>query len=274
VEEPSSLTEIFSVLREAFLDSTYLFGGRSYNEMPASSIKVAVTATSPTGMPIVFADYNRRCTSFIRYQFCRPDKLEQELKVWEAARATMATPKLFRSLRHAPSKQIYVAAELGMRNPITIADKERKFLSSQVESEGCPDLLLSLGTGMDGERLQSSGSSIRSAAPSFVGSIASFASRGDPLKRASSPTRCQMTSDDFTNSLPSSANPSRFIRYNPITMLGLPAADDLSKMKQIQSLAKVHMDMTQIKKIADKLLATLFYFETIEDVTDHTAQGL
>ena len=242
--------------------------------MPASSIKVAVTATSSTGMPIVFADYNRRCTDFIRYQFCRPDKLEQELKVWEVARATMAAPKLFRAFQHAPSKQIYVAAELSMRNPITIADKERKILSSLSESEGCPDLLLSLGTGMDGEQLQSSAASIRSAAPSFIGSIASFGSRGDPVKRASSPTRCQMTSDDFINSLPSSAKPSRFIRYNPITTLGLPAADDLSKMKQIQSLAKAHIDLAQIKKIADKLLATLFYFETIEEVTDHTAQGL
>src|SRR5215469_6837842 len=107
------------MLREAFHESPYLFGGRSYNEMPASSIKVAVTATSSTGMPIVFADYNRRCTSFIRYQFCRPDKLEQELKVWEAARATMATPRLFSPFQHAPSKQIYIAAERSVRNPIT-----------------------------------------------------------------------------------------------------------------------------------------------------------
>src|SRR5215469_6661862 len=102
------------MLREAFHESPYLFGGRSYNEMPTSSIKVAVTATSSTGMPIVFGDYNRRCTAFIRYQFCRPDKLERELKLWEAARATMATPKLFRAFQHAPSKQIYTAAELSM----------------------------------------------------------------------------------------------------------------------------------------------------------------
>ncbi len=258
-----------NALKEAFPEAQYLFGGRSLPNMPASAIKVAVTATTSTGSPIVFANYNRRCSDFLPYSFCRPDKLDQELRVWQAARASMATPRLFKPFRHDPSKQIYTAANISNRNPIAIADKERKLLSNQQDLSDLPDLVLSLGTGMDIQpQLMSSGASVRTTTPSVVGSLRSLAGTRDPLRRASSPTRCQMTSDDFTNSLPTSERSSAYIRFNPVSAMGIPSADDLSKMKHLRSLASSHIDSDQIKRIAAKLLATVFYFETTENVLE------
>lgn len=258
-----------NALKEAFPDAQYLFGGRSLPDMPASAIKVAVTATASTGSPIVFANYNRRCSDFLPYSFCRPDKLEQELKVWQAARASMATPKLFKPFRHHLSKQIYTAADISYRNPIAIADRERKLLSNQQDPSDLPDLVLSLGTGMQAQpRLTSSGASVRTATPSVVGSLRSLGNARDPLRRASSPARCQMASDDFANGLSTSQRSSSFIRFNPVSMMSMPSADDLPKMKHLQSLVRSHIDAEQIKNMAARLLATVFYFEPIENVIE------
>jgi hypothetical protein len=62
-------------------------------------------------------------------------------------------------------------------------------------------------------------------------------------------------------------------------MLTLPASDDVSQMKNIQMLARTHIDQREIKNIAAKLLASLFYFETMEDVVEQadelsTVQGM
>ena len=259
-------------LKEAFPEAQHLFGGKSLPGMPASSIKVAVTATNSTGSPVVFANYNRKSSEFLPYNFCRPDKLDQELKVWQAARASMATPRLFKPFRHDPSKQIYTAADINFRNPISIAESERKLLAGKQDQIEYPDIVLSLGTGVDAQPgqqiISSSSASIRTATPSVVGSLRSIASSRDPLRRATSPTRCQMTSNDFWNNLPLSQRDTRFIRFNPVSMMGIPGADDLPKMKHLQSLTSSHVDMQQIKEIASRLLATLFYFEIVENVVE------
>ena len=254
-------------LKGAYSEAQSLFGGKSAGGAPTSAVKAAVTATTSAGTPVLFANYNRRCDQLFYYQFCRPDKLDHELRVWEAARATMATPKLFKPYRHAPSKQMYTAAEQLHQNPIVFADKERQLLYPTNEQCERPDLILSLGTGLEAtEPILSDRSSIRSVAPSVVESILTLSSRSrnDPMKRAASPTRCQMISDDFSASLPESASQPRLVRFNPISMVSLPAADDLSRMKRLQTLARAHIDAQEIKKIAAKLMATLFYFELAE----------
>lgn len=48
-------------LIDAFTDEQYLFGGRQAHPTCAN-IKVAVTATSTVGHPVVLANYNRLCT--------------------------------------------------------------------------------------------------------------------------------------------------------------------------------------------------------------------
>ena len=69
-------------LIETFGEDQYLFGGRRSN--PGSmDIKVAVTATSAAGNPVVLANYNRLCLEKLQYHFQRPEKLTAELRVWE-----------------------------------------------------------------------------------------------------------------------------------------------------------------------------------------------
>jgi hypothetical protein len=126
-----------------------------------------------------------------------------------------------------------------------------------------PDIVLSLGTGIEASLLTSSGTSIATAKQSFVGSFVRAQSQRD---RASSPTRCQRAANDFASNLPSSVSPSPFVRFNPVSMITLPASDDIAQMKPLQNLARSHIDSLEIKTIAAKLLATLFYFENVQDV--------
>ena len=45
----------------AFSEDEYLFGGPRPNTAYSSDVKVAVTATTAAGVPVVFANYNRLC---------------------------------------------------------------------------------------------------------------------------------------------------------------------------------------------------------------------
>jgi hypothetical protein len=53
-------------------------------------------------------------------------------------------------------------------------------------------------------------------------------------------------------------------------MMGIPAAEDLPKMRHMQTLASSHIDMQHIREIAARLLATLFYFETMDNAVELT----
>lgn len=91
-------------LRGAFSETQHLFGDPRPNGKPGSHIKVAVAATSSAGRTVLLGNYNRysskkrRSLFFckgpdaftrsnyktVRYHFRRPEKIETELKVWEA----------------------------------------------------------------------------------------------------------------------------------------------------------------------------------------------
>lgn len=48
-------------LKKAFSGDEYLFGGTRPNQYYGCDIKIAVTATSAAGNPVVLANYNRLC---------------------------------------------------------------------------------------------------------------------------------------------------------------------------------------------------------------------
>jgi hypothetical protein len=48
-------------LRNTFSEKQLLFGGTRAIDAPTSMTKVAVTATSSNGDPVIFSNYNRRC---------------------------------------------------------------------------------------------------------------------------------------------------------------------------------------------------------------------
>ena len=133
-----------AALISAFSEKENLFGGPRPHTF-ATDVKVAVTATSATSTPVVFANYNRLCEEKLPYKFQRPERPDVELKIWEAARATSAAPRIFKPFHHVPSKQVYVDGAIYQNNPIEIADKERKLLWPSLAKE-YPDVIVSIGT--------------------------------------------------------------------------------------------------------------------------------
>ncbi|UPX14192.1 uncharacterized protein EKO05_0004682 [Ascochyta rabiei] len=121
-------TPLQEALQEAFSENQYLFGGQRLDQNWSSPVKVAVTTTSSSSSPVVLANYNRRCEGKLSYQFQRPEGIENELKIWEAARATSAAPRYFRPFVHEASKQVYMDGALYHKNPVRIADTEWKLI--------------------------------------------------------------------------------------------------------------------------------------------------
>jgi hypothetical protein len=180
----------------------------------------------------------------------------------------MATPRLFKPFHHVPTKQIYTAAEPAHSNPVALANNERKLIWSEPSVAGSTDLLVSLGTGLEAEPVRSSDGSVRTTAPSVVVSFAKFGPKRERNKRASSPSQSQITSDDFLERLPISDPRIRFSRFTPISMIGVPAADDVGRMKPFQNMARLGIEKQQIKNLAAELLAALFYFEGVDDIME------
>lgn len=150
-------------LISAFSETENLFGG-SRPHTCATDIKVAVTATSSTGTPVILANYNRFCEEKLPYKFQRPERPEIELKIWEAARATSAAPRIFKPFHHVPSKQVYVDGAMYQNNPINIADKEQKLLWPSLAKDN-PDLVVSIGTSW----MATGGSSVDETVVSKIG---------------------------------------------------------------------------------------------------------
>ena len=136
-------------LRSAFGDDL-LYGGCRKAHLSYTT-QVAVTATSGTGETgLVLANYSRHEESEPSYRFEFP----HHLQIWEAASATSAAPSFFKPFKTTrfPVKA-YLDGALYHNNPASVANHERKFLWPDV-AENPPDILLSLGTGKYGRRLE------------------------------------------------------------------------------------------------------------------------
>jgi hypothetical protein len=196
-----------------------------------------------------------------------------------SARSTMATPGLFKSYRHDPSKRMYTAATPRLSNPIAVADKERTILWSEGQSAFCTDLIISIGSGLEAEPKSYPGGSTKSGTTSIVGSLRKIGFQRESAKNMSTARSSQAASDEFASSLPASPNPPIYIRVNPISMIGLPAVDDIDKIHTLRHMTRAHIDKYEVKTLASKLLAALFYFETDRDIVEQAdgqlvAQGL
>lgn len=257
-------------LKEAFGEDEPLFGALRSMESSASASNVAVTATSSSGSPVLFASYNRRCVEPLPYEFKRPDRPEQEIKLWEAARAAMATPRLFKPFFHEETKQIYSSAKPRHLNPIHLADSERRILKQDLDCPDAPDLIVSLGTAVEEDLIEHTcvSHSVSSSNVSEISTVCNCAKRKSRShKRNSSSVRCQTTSDDFIRDFPTSATSHlRFVRFNPPAAEKLPQGDDIKSLESLRKTVHDQIDKSEVKALAAKLLATLFYFETQQDL--------
>ncbi|KAJ2991286.1 hypothetical protein NUW58_g2566 [Xylaria curta] len=254
-----------SVLKEAFTDDMQLFGGERPLESTRWQVKVAVTATSLAGnKTYVLSNYNRHVGRLKpnHYHFQRPQILSSELKVWEAARATSAAPRYFKSFHHEASQKTYIDGAVLHNNPVRIADSERKIIwpDNQV-----PDLFLSIGTG-------SSPSLSRTGSEKMNAPRKGILSHGRYLYNIMRSTLeqtldCEKAWDNYIagviTSLSTSLN-SRFIRINP-DVGEIPALDDKGKITSLRTKAREALEADRrIPEIAKQLVASTFYFEHLK----------
>lgn len=132
-----------------------LFGGVK-DRSPGYPVKVAVTSTSGTGQrPLVIANYSRgdNGADVEHYDFLRRHDPNDGLEVWEAAAATSASPGYFKEFYHERTKQVFLDGALYYNNPVHVAYREAKLIWPDV-AESPPDLLLSIGTGVNHNILQ------------------------------------------------------------------------------------------------------------------------
>jgi hypothetical protein len=175
----------------------------------------------------------------------------------------MAHPFLFKPLKHTTSKQAYSNEERDV-NPILVADSEFKTIwgSSQAKF---PDFVLSLGTGLS------------------TSQVAGFAGIETPTKPSKAPRflmigknkqnvsprfdqQCEQTWKEYVHLLGiSSATAGKYIRLN-IKIFELPAIDDFSSVELLRDMVKTHTDSKEIRKVASRLIAKLFYFETVGEM--------
>ncbi|KAI1385436.1 FabD/lysophospholipase-like protein [Hypoxylon trugodes] len=149
-----------------YLSDQPFFGVSTYRSQVVASTKVAVTAsTGIERQPVVFANYNRPDTPVNRvpYRFIRSDTPSKEIRVWEAARATTATPPFFKPYLKAETSQEYANNDVRLSCPIAIAHYETKSIWSDV-ADCPPDLMLSIGAGRNvGDRNIDDSSATRSS---------------------------------------------------------------------------------------------------------------
>ncbi|RWA12744.1 hypothetical protein EKO27_g2394 [Xylaria grammica] len=131
-----------------YLSEQPLFGVTSHRPWLATSTKVAVTATTTAGRQnIVFANYNRPdLPQKIPYHFSRSDTPINEIRMWEAARATTATAPLFSPFKKTETGVEYANGGMQCMCPILVAHYEAKSIWKDV-ADSPPDLVLSIGSG-------------------------------------------------------------------------------------------------------------------------------
>ncbi|KAL7619934.1 hypothetical protein AAE478_010481 [Parahypoxylon ruwenzoriense] len=142
-------TKPFAKALKRYLSDQPFFGGATHRSRITTPTNVAVTAT--TGIErqvVVFANYNRPDISGkkLPYRFVRSDAQWKEMRIWEAARATSATPPFFKPFLKPETNQEYSNSDLRYTCPAVIAHYETKSIWNDVANSP-PDLMLSIGAG-------------------------------------------------------------------------------------------------------------------------------
>jgi hypothetical protein len=183
----------------------------------------------------------------------------------------MAIPKLLKHFHRGPSKQGYLDGSRSHHNPILIANTEYQIISA---GDGLPidypDIVVSLGTGLETNSVQNSKRSDKTSIVSRLrGYVSAQTQQGDTKSQTASSSEGHNAWDDYLNLLPISAPASRFVRLNPKLKEGLPATDDIGGIKSLQTLVKTHYAHgDKIKRLAAQLFATLFYFECLDTIPE------
>ncbi|KAI0005731.1 FabD/lysophospholipase-like protein [Xylariaceae sp. FL0662B] len=156
-------------LKRYFADQPF-FGGATHRSRITSTTKVAVTATTFLDRhAVVFANYNRPDPPKrkLPYRFTRSDNPVKEIRMCEAAHATSATPPFFKSFIKPETSDEYISGDSRYLCPVSIAYHEAKLIWSDV-AESPPDLLLSIGAGLNVGDRNAEGSSVTRSSRSLT----------------------------------------------------------------------------------------------------------
>ncbi|QYS99639.1 hypothetical protein H0G86_006758 [Trichoderma simmonsii] len=181
--------------------------------------------------------------------------------MWEAARATSAAPPYFKPFSHADSKETYIDGAVHHNCPVWVADQERRLLWDEV-SHWPADIVLSLGTGLIA-KLPSDTYQPTVHGLSNMWRIATALIDGQ--LNAEEIWRRYGAKSTPRQAVREKANTYRNIRINLNFSDKRPSMDDISAFDEIEQ--RVQNDLKynlDIRKAADKLVATSFYFDTHE----------
>jgi predicted acylesterase/phospholipase RssA len=256
------------VLRQVFGEHN-LFAG-SKLDMDDSRVtqrltKVAVTTTTTAGTAAVLANYNRMdAEEEPPYQFHRSEKPSAEIKTWQAARATSAAPTMFKAFAHDASGQVYQDGALWHNCPIEVAMRERRLVWPDV-AKTPPDVVLSIGTGW-------CPNSARKRIGAKISKLPFFSQAKNLANVAIDHIEVSLNSEQtWRNFIQRAAPPEnvqdRFIRFNlkldkdPPKMDGVRALEELKE----KTMSQFTLRRQDVKNLADRLIATSFFFVICED---------
>lgn len=178
------------------------------------------------------------------------------------ARATSAAPPYFKTFRPPQSTREFADGAVHHNNPVNVANAERKYIWPDVDNL-YPDLLLSIGTGKSSNYLEAEKAKQKKQeqearwlrwVPRALQIL--FAKMHDVLD-------AEKTWEKFIGTVPAEVAAQRYIRINPDLRYGVPALDDKNRIWNLESDAKKGLEYLHpsIRGIADRLLASCFYYE-------------
>lgn len=206
--------------------------------------------------------------------FIRPKTLDDEIKVWEAARATSAAPPYFKPFTHQKTGRTYIDGAIHHHCPVFIADEERRLLWEDVQGSP-PDIILSIGSGITKQY----------AYPSDTNNANGFQSQESQSKRAvkgigyliqiayriiEKQLNCEGIWKEFcaqsnsANTLNHLEDGCRKVRLNAEFVDAKLSLDDVESIDMLEKVARntIQKNQNEVQKVVEKLIASCFYFET------------
>ncbi|OTA56311.1 FabD/lysophospholipase-like protein [Hypoxylon sp. EC38] len=271
-------------LKTSFSDRNLFGNVQSRNEMPT---RVAVTSTTAPGhKEVVFSNYNRPepLSQSLSYEFIRPSEPSNEVKIWEAARATSAMSPYFKPFRKTETGNQYIDGGLRQACPVWVAHQEMNLIWSDVANSP-PDIVLSVGAGcivrnedsFRGDRsslgIDSSSKTTTPPAKLIGKSSSTMGNLADYQKRSRTWDQF-MARRSSSNLLETAEDTSRYIRISPELNIRAPRFDDIQRLDEVEREAEevLQQNMAEIKEVAHRLVASAFFFEK-DDSVKQTPSG-
>lgn len=276
-----------SALQEVFKPERPIFGD-CVPEMGYRQARVAVTSTTGGG-PCAFSNYSRyyfasdsarnresatmcQDTQFedlvVDNGLLRADNPAQGFRIWQAAMATAAAPLFFPPYEHeepdsrVPFKRTFVDGALHSNSPVTFALEERNRIWPSHKCSRSVDILVAVGTAS--QRIDDF------ALPKFI----DVAGSGDVAKFF----RNTVDSEEAWKKFQGTFEYKDWIHYRlNISLDSKIQLDQWKKMDELMQLVDTRYNESnqrgslyhQIGEVADRLTATLFFYEPQEYVARH-----